>query len=158
MVLIIFPVGEHTACVQEKSASSRLLELKKFAAISDSSDENTLVQKATKLIEENKSLSKAFAGMKQDIISYQARDLYRHGNTFGNSMLVTHIFESSTTADLQLLSQEFRKCGSCISILAYSGDKKGFVFFYSEDVPLDFTLLLEDVKKEYPVKVVVAKR
>ncbi len=35
MVLIIFPVGEHTARVQEKSASSRLLELKKFAAISD---------------------------------------------------------------------------------------------------------------------------
>lgn len=34
-----------------------------------SSDENTLVQKATKLIDENKSLSKAFAGMKQDIIS-----------------------------------------------------------------------------------------
>ena len=117
-----------------------------------SSDENTLVQKATKLIDENKSLSKALAGMKQDIMLYQARDLYQHGKKFGKSMLVTHIFESGTTTELRLLSQELRKCGSCISLLAYTGDKKGFVFSCSEDISLDFTLLLEDVRKEYQVK------
>ena len=117
-----------------------------------SSHEKAVGEHVTKLIDANKSLSKKLAGIEHDLCSCRARELFQSGDRIGSAFVITFVSDNEDISQLQLLSRKLRGLGSCVVLLANTGEKPVFVFACSEDSPVTAGTVFEHVKKRYQVK------
>jgi alanyl-tRNA synthetase len=117
-----------------------------------SSNEKAVEEHVTKIINTNISLSKKITDIRHELSSYRARELFQSGDRIGSVLIITFVSDNENISQLQLLAQKLRELGSCVVLLANTGEQPVFVFACSEDAPVTVDTVFERLKNKYSVK------
>jgi len=114
--------------------------------------ESVLYNSASVLIDNNKILNKELSHLKQQLFTFQAQELYTAGERIGDIPLICYVFDQSTSAEMQSFAQAVRAQGKCIIILISGGEKPAFLCARTEDIPMDLTKIINELKQTIPIK------
>jgi alanyl-tRNA synthetase len=114
--------------------------------------ESALLDSAQNAVETNKTLHKTIFNLKQKLFTFQAKNLYITSSHFGTIPFVFHTLEDGTIQELQFLAQAIRSQGTCIVILVCGGEKPAFLCSRTDDIPVDLSGILNELKQTFTIK------
>ncbi len=115
-------------------------------------NEDGIIEKLTKLEEENKDLRKFNSELNLKLIDSKAVELYSEADSVNNVKIIHSVFEDLEIKNLQNIAKKIAENGDSVVILGSSGDKPSFVFLHSGNIDLNLQKILNNQREQFDIK------